>query len=298
MRGAKLGKTWQLHGMMLPGVALVLVFMYLPLPGIVLAFKDFIPSRGIFGSEWVGLETFEYMMYLPDSLQVFWNTLKIAFLKIVFNFPVPILVAVLLNEVRKAAFKRTVQTMIYLPHFLSWVILSGIFIDLFSQTGIVNQALGWFGAKPIFFMGDPGHFIRMLVATDVWKNFGYSTIIYLAAITGIDESLYESAVIDGANRFKQVLHITLPSLGPIILLVLTLSLGGILDAGFDQVFNMYNPLVWSTADIIDTYVYRLAIVDANYSLGTAIGLLKSVVGFILIVTSYLLARKYSDYTIF
>jgi len=298
MRSAKLGKTWQLHAMMLPGIVLVFIFMYGPLPGIVLAFKDFIPSRGIFGSEWVGLETFEYMLLLPDSVQVFWNTLRIAFLKILFNFPVPILVAVLLNEVRLTFFKRSVQTMIYLPHFLSWVILSGIFIDLFSQTGIVNRALGWFGAEPIFFMGDPEHFIRMLVGTDVWKNFGYSTIIYLAAITGIDDALYESAVIDGANRFKQIWHITIPCLSPIILLVLTLSLGGILDAGFDQVFNLYNPLVWSTADIIDTYVYRLAIVDANYSLGTAIGLLKSVVGFVLIVSSYLLAKKYSGYTIF
>jgi putative aldouronate transport system permease protein len=298
MRSLRLARTWQLHAMMLPGIVLVFIFMYGPLPGIVLAFKDFIPSKGIFGSEWVGLETFEYMMNLPDSMQVFGNTLKIAFLKIIFNFPVPIIVAILLNEVRKAVFKRTMQTMIYLPHFLSWVILSGIFIDLFSQTGIINQVLGWFGAKPIFFMGDPKHFLQMLIATDVWKNFGYSTIIYLAAITGIDESLYESAVIDGANRFKQIWHITVPGLAPIILLVLTLSLGGILDAGFDQVFNLYNPLVWSTSDIVDTYVYRLAIVDANYSLGTAIGLLKSAVGFILIVSSYLLARKYSDYTIF
>ncbi|MBB3111757.1 putative aldouronate transport system permease protein [Paenibacillus phyllosphaerae] len=298
MRGAKLGRSWQLHVMMMPGILLVLVFMYGPMPGIVLAFKDFIPTKGIFGSDWVGLETFAYMMDLPDSMQVFWNTLKIAFLKIVFNFPIPIIVAILINEVRKAVFKRTVQTMIYLPHFLSWVILSGIFIDLFSQTGIVNKALGLFGISPIFFMGEPGHFIKLLIATDVWKNFGYSTIIYLAAITGIDDSLYESARIDGANRFKQIWHITLPGLSPIILLVLTLSLGGILDAGFDQVFNMYNPLVWSSSDIIDTYVYRLAIVEANYSLGTAIGLLKSVVGFVLIVTSYLIAKKYSDYTIF
>ncbi len=293
-----MSKTWQLHLMMVPGMLLVFLFLYGPLPGLVLAFKDFIPSKGIFGSEWIGLETFRYMIELPDSYQIFWNTLYIAVLKIIFNFPFPILVAILLNEVRRAVFKRTVQTLIYLPHFLSWVILSGIFIDLFSQSGIINQFLGLFGVKPIYFMGDTHYFIKMLIATDVWKNFGYSTIIYLAAITGIDESLYESAVMDGANRFKQIVHITLPGLAPVILLVLTLSLGSILDAGFDQVFNLYNPLVYSRADIIDTYVYRLAFTDANYSLGTAIGLLKSVVGFILIVIGYRLAKRYSDYSIF
>lgn len=298
VRSIRLMKSWQLHAMMLPGIVLVVIFMYGPLPGIVLAFKDFIPTKGIFGSDWVGLDTFKYMIALPDSIQILWNTLKIAMLKIVFNFPVPIIVAILINEVRRNVFKRSIQTFIYLPHFLSWVILSGIFIDLFSQTGIVNKALALFGAGPYFFMGDPAHFIKLLISTDVWKNFGYSTIIYLAAITGIDGALYESAVIDGANRFKQIWHITIPSLVPIILLVFTLSLGGILDAGFDQIFNMYNPLVWSSADVIDTYVYRLAIIEANYSLGTAIGLLKSVVGFILVVSSYLIARKYSDYSIF
>lgn len=291
-------KTWQLHLMLLPGMVLILIFSYLPLQGIAIAFKDFIPTKGIWGSPWVGLDFFEYMFKMPDTGRVFYNTLKIAALKIFFNFPVPILVALLLNEVRHAGVKRAIQTMVYLPYFISWVILSGIIIDVFSQSGIVNQFLGIFGVDKIFFLGDNRYFVSLIVGTDVWRSFGYGTVIYLAAITGIDETLYESAVIDGANRFRQTLYITLPSIAPIITLMLILSLGNVLNAGFDQIFNLYNPLVYKTGDIIDTFVYRIALVEANYSLGTAVGLLKSVVSFALITTSYFLANKFSDYTIF
>lgn len=291
-------QTWQLNLMLLPGMILIILFSYVPLQGLLIAFKDFIPSRGIWGSEWVGLSIFEYMFRMPDTGRIFFNTLYIALLKIIVNFPIPIIVALMLNEVRNAYFKRTVQTLIYLPYFISWVILSGIVIDLFSQTGIVNRFIGFFGVEPVFFLGSNKHFVSMLVGTDVWKNFGYGTVIYLAAITGVDESLYESAVLDGANRWKQTLHITLPGIAPIVFLMLILSLGNVLNAGFDQIFNLYNPLVYKTADIIDTFVYRIALVDANYSLGTAVGLLKSVVTFILIAASYKLANKFSDYTLF
>ncbi|MGN0994469.1 MAG: ABC transporter permease [Butyricicoccus sp.] len=277
---------------------LVFIFMYVPLTGIIIAFKDFYPGLGIWGSPWVGLENFKYMMSLPDIGQIMWNTFFIAVLKIIVNFPIPIIVALLLNEVRCKFFKRFTQTVIYLPYFISWVILSGIIIDMFSVSGIVNQFLGLFGIDPKFFLGDNNYFVGLLVGTDVWKNFGYGTVVYLAAITGIDESLYESAVIDGASRFKQTIYITIPSIAPIIMLMLILSLGNVLNAGFDQIFNLYSAPVYETADIIDTFVYRISMVEANYSLGTAVGLLKSVVSFALIAFSYFLANRYTDYTIF
>lgn len=291
-------KNWQLHLMMLPGLIFILVFKYMPLGGITIAFKEFLPGKGIWGSPWVGLENFEYMLALPDTKRILWNTLFIAAAKILVNFPVPIIVSILLNEVRGHRFKRTVQTIIYLPYFISWVILAGIIQDLFAKEGMINQFLGLFGASPVFFLGDKYAFLGVLIGTDVWKNFGYNTVVYLAAITGIDETLYEAAKIDGANRFQQIWNVTLPGIAPIVTLMLILNLGNVLNAGFEQIFNLYNPLVYETADIIDTFVYRISLIEANYSLGTAVGLLKSVVSFILIVTSYKIANKYSDYTVF
>lgn len=290
--------NWQLHAMILPGIILIIIFKYIPLGGISIAFKDFYPGKGIFGSDWVGFKNFEYMFDLPDTARVLWNTLKIAVLKIAVNFPIPIIVAILLNEVRSKHFKKSVQTIIYLPYFISWVILSGIILDVFALDGLVNSFLQGLGMDPVFFLGNNNTFVGLLVGTDVWKSFGYGTVVYLAAITGLDESLFEAARIDGANRFKQIIHITIPSIAPIIMLMSILSLGNVLNAGFEQVFNLYNPLVYESADIIDTFVYRISLVEANYSLGTAVGLLKSVVSFILIVFSYKLANKYSDYTIF
>lgn len=291
-------RNWQLHMMMLPGMIFIFLFKYMPLGGITIAFKEFLPGKGIWGSPWVGMENFEYMMALPDTKRVLWNTLFIAAAKIIVNFPVPIIVSILLNEIRSQKYKRTVQTIIYLPYFISWVILSGIIQDLFARGGIINQFLKMFGSSSIFFLGDKHAFIGVLIGTDVWKNFGYNTVVYLAAITGIDENLFEAARIDGANRFQQIWNVTLPGIAPIVTLMLILNLGNVLNAGFEQVFNLYNPLVYETADIIDTFVYRISLVEANYSLGTAVGLLKSVVSFILIVTSYSIANKYSDYTVF
>ena len=291
-------KDWQLHLMILPGLLFILIFKYMPLGGITIAFKEFLPGKGIWGSPWVGLENFEYMLALPDTKRVMWNTLFIAAAKILINFPVPIIISILLNEVKNHRFKRSVQTIIYLPYFISWVILAGIIQDLFAKEGLINQFLGIFGAEPVFFLGNKYAFLGVLIGTDVWKNFGYNTVVYLAAITGIDETLYEAAKIDGANRFQQILNVTLPGIAPIVVLMMILNLGNVLNAGFEQIFNLYNPLVYETADIIDTFVYRISMVEANYSLGTAVGLLKSVVSFILIVTSYKIANKYSDYTVF
>lgn len=291
-------KDWQLHLMILPGLLFILIFKYMPLGGITIAFKEFLPGKGIWGSPWVGLENFEYMLALPDTKRVMWNTLFIAAAKILINFPVPIIISILLNEVKNHRFKRSVQTIIYLPYFISWVILAGIIQDLFAKEGLINQFLGIFGAEPVFFLGNKYAFLGVLIGTDVWKNFGYNTVVYLAAITGIDETLYEAAKIDGANRFHQIWNVTLPGIAPIVVLMMILNLGNVLNAGFEQIFNLYNPLVYETADIIDTFVYRISLVEANYSLGTAVGLLKSVVSFILIVTSYKIANKYSDYTVF
>lgn len=291
-------KDWQLHLMILPGLLFILIFKYMPLGGITIAFKEFLPGKGIWGSPWVGLENFEYMLALPDTKRVMWNTLFIAAAKILINFPVPIIISILLNEVKNHRFKRSVQTIIYLPYFISWVILAGIIQDLFAKEGLINQFLGIFGAEPVFFLGNKYAFLGVLIGTDVWKNFGYNTVVYLAAITGIDETLYEAAKIDGANRFQQIWNVTLPGIAPIVVLMMILNLGNVLNAGFEQIFNLYNPLVYETADIIDTLVYRISLVEANYSLGTAVGLLKSVVSFILIVTSYKIANKYSDYTVF
>lgn len=288
-----------LHIMLIPGVILTFIFSYIPIAGIVIAFQKFSPARGVFRSEWVGWENFEYMFNMPNFGSVLWNTIYIALIKIIMNLIVPILVALLLNEVGNAIFKRSVQTIIYFPHFLSWVILSGIFIDVLSPSdGIVNQFLKSLGLDPIFFLGDAGWFPYTLVLTDIWKNFGYGTIVYLAALTSIDPHLYEAATVDGANRWQQTWHVTLPGMLPIIMLMTVLSLGNVLNAGFEQVFNLYSPMVYSTGDIIDTLVYRLGLIDAQFGVATAVGLFKSAISFVLIVLANWLADRYAGYRVF
>lgn len=284
--------------MMLPGVILLLIFATVPLFGLVIAFQNYIPAKGILGSKWVGLEWFEYMVQIPDSMEILGNTLIIAISKIVAGIVVSVLFALLLNEIRCRSYKRVIQTIVYMPHFLSWVILGGVFVSMFSLDGIVNMALKSLGIEPVMFMASNTWFRPILILTETWKEFGYGAIIYLAALTGIDPSLYEAAAIDGASRWKQLLHVTLPALLPTIVLMTTLSLGNVLNAGFDQIFNMYNPLVYPTADIIDTYVYRMGLVDLQFSFGTAVGLLKSVVSIVLISLSYFLAYRFAGYRIF
>lgn len=287
------------HLMLIPGVVLTLIFSYVPIAGIVIAFQKFQPSKGIFSSKWIGFDNFEYMLNMPNFTSVLWNTVFIAVIKIIAGLIVPIVFALLLNEVANAFFKRTVQTIIYFPHFLSWVILGGIVVDILSpSSGIVNQFLGYIGIKPIFFLGNENWFPYTLVISDTWKSFGYGTIIYLAALTAINQQLYEAAVVDGANRWKQTLHVTLPGMMPIITLMTVLSLGDVLNAGFEQVFNLYSPMVYSTGDIIDTFVYRIGLIEAQYGVATAVGLFKSVIAFGLIVWSNKLANKYAGYRVF
>ncbi|MFC5648636.1 ABC transporter permease [Paenibacillus solisilvae] len=286
--------------MLLPAVFFTFVFSYVPIAGLVIAFQDYKPWLGFIKSEWVGLAHFQFMFDYRDSKQVIWNTFLIALLKIVFTTFASIFFAVLLNEMRKAVFKRTVQTLVYLPHFLSWVILGGILIDLLSvDGGLINRVLSsWFGIEPIFFLGNGNWFRFTVILSDIWKEFGFGTIIFLASLAGINPALYEAAEVDGANRWKQTLHITFPSIIPIIVVVITLSLGNILNAGFDQIFNLYNPMVYEKGDIIDTFVYRMGIVNGDFSFSTAIGMFKSVVGMLLIILSYRLAYKFANYRVF
>ncbi|RAV19571.1 ABC transporter permease [Paenibacillus contaminans] len=295
----KMIRQLPLHFMLLPGIILVLIFSYVPMIGIVIAFQEFVPARGLFGSEWVGLDNFKYAFELPDFRIVLRNTVFISFMKIIAGLLASLVTALLLNEIGKLWFKRGVQTVIYLPHFLSWVILGGILIDILSpSTGIVAQVLSAFGIEPVFFLGKNAWFPYVVVFSDIWKEFGFNTIVYLAAITSINPTLYEAARIDGANRWKQTWHITLPGMRPIIILLATLSLGNVLNAGFDQIFNLYSPAVYESGDIIDTMVYRMGLVDFQYGLATAIGLFKSVVSLVLISTSYWLAYRFANYRIF
>ena len=303
LQGTRKRKKWNsevfsYHLMLFPGIILLLIFTVVPLFGIVMAFQNFIPTKGIFGSEWVGLENFRYMFVMPDSMQIFWNTIVIAVSKIVFGLIASVIFALLLNEVKNVIFKKTVQTIVYMPYFLSWVILGSVFTGMLSLDGAVNHMLESLNIEPIMFLGSNQWFRSVLVATDTWKNFGYGAIVYLAALLAIDQNLYEAAAIDGASRFKQLIHITLPALVPTIVLMSTLNLGNILNAGFDQVFNLYNPMVYETGDIIDTFVYRMGLVDMQYSLSTAVGLLKSVASSILIILSNYLARRFAGYHIF
>ena len=289
-----------LHLMLLPALALLIIYSYGPMVGLKIAFEKFIPAKGLFGNQkFIGLNNFTYLLALPGAMRALRNTVVIAVWKIVLNLVVPIIVALLINEVRSARFRKIVQTVIYLPHFLSWIILSGILIDMLSpSTGLINKFLGLFGLGPYFFLGSNDLFQGTIIFTDIWKEFGYGTIVYLAAITSIDPSLYESATVDGANKLQQTWHITLPGMRMIIVLMMVLSLGNVLNAGFDQVFNLYSVSVYETGDIIDTFIYRIGLIDAQYGVATAMGLFKSLVSTVFVSVSYFAAYKFANYRIF
>lgn len=285
--------------MLVPAVILVGIYSYGSMVGTVIAFQKFNMGNGLFGSEWVGLKNFENLFSMPNFGQVIFNTVAISLAKMVLGIIVPVVFALMLNEVGRTGIKRTYQTMVYLPHFLSWIILAGIFNDIFSpSSGIVNQLLGLIGIEPIFFLGSQTWFPITMVITDVWKGFGFGSVIYLAALTGIDQNLYEAAQIDGANRIKQTIHITLPGILSTIVLMTVLSMANILNGGFDQIYNLYSPAVYTTGDILDTFVFRLGIENAQHALSTAAGLFKSGVSLIFIVASYKLADRFAGYKIF
>ncbi|MBO9605202.1 MAG: sugar ABC transporter permease [Paenibacillaceae bacterium] len=288
-----------LHLLIWPGLVMLIVYHYGPMIGIVMAFQNYYPTMGIRGSEWVGLDNFTYLFSLPDTMNVLRNTLSISLMKIAAGLLAPISMALLINEVRITAFKRSVQTMIYLPHFLSWVIAGGILIDILSPSkGIVNQLLASLGIEKIYFLGNNDWFQYVIVSSDQWKEFGFSTIVYLAALTGIDPSLYEASAIDGAGRWRQTWHVSLPGMRPIVFLLMTLSLGNVLNAGFEQVYILYSPQVYEKGDIIDTMVYRMGLVQLQYSMAAAVGLFKAVVSLALVSISYWLAYRFAKYRIF
>jgi putative aldouronate transport system permease protein len=283
--------------MMIPALTYIIGYKFVPLFGLIIAFKDFSIFLGdtildsILQSPWVGLHHFTNLFGKPDFLRVFSNTLIISLYKIIILFPIPVAIAILLNELGGQIFKRTVQTVIYLPHFLSWVVVFGIFYSLLSSDGIINTLLNSLGGKRILFFMDMSLFRGLLVVTDGWKEAGWGTVVYLAAITGINEELYEAAAIDGANRFKRIIHITIPEIMPVIALMLIMRVGKILEAGFEQVLIMYNPTVYQVGDIIQTYIYRIGIGQMNYSQATAFGLFDSIVAFILVVSSNMACKK-------
>ena len=283
---------WQLVLMFLPVIFALVMFHYIPMYGIIIAFKNFKLSKGILGSEWVGLLQFQKMLKMPSFKEVFGNSIKISLLKTLFGFPAPILLSLLINEINSMPFKKTVQTISYLPHFLSWVVLGGLFRNFLSpSTGFVNDIIKAFGGEPIFFIADPKYFVGVLIVTDIWKGVGWGTIIYLACIAGISPELYEAAKVDGANRLQRMLHITLPGLIPVISIQFILHSGSLVNAGFDQIFNLYNENVYRVADIIDTYVYRKGLIDQQYSFSAAVGLFKNVISFALVLMTNVIVKK-------
>lgn len=277
-------RHWQLYAMFLPAAILLLIFNYGPMYGAVLAFKDFTPRAGILGSEWIGLENFKTLFSNPYFFTVLKNTLKISFLKFLVGFPVPIILALLMNEVGSSKFKRTIQTVSYLPYFISWVVVSGILIDICSiEGGIINELIQFFGGEAINFFGNGKAFLGLLIVSDIWKGAGWGTIIYFAALSGIDPAIYEASMIDGANRWQRIRYIIIPSLVPAISINLLLTCQNFMYAGFDQVFNLYNRTLYESADIIDTYIYRIGITDGKYEMSTALGLFNSVITITLIL---------------
>lgn len=284
--------------MCVPGVLWMIFFNIVPMFGIVMAFQKFNPSKGLFGSPWVGLKNFQYLFMMSDSTRVIANTLLIATSKVVLNLIIPLIFALMLNEVRSLRYKKAIQTAVYLPHFLSWIILSSVVLNLFSLNGVVNKVLGVLNVEPVIWFGESAYFRQLVVFTDVWKEFGFNAVIFMAALASIDPTYYEAAAIDGCSKWRSIFKITLPCIASTVVVVGVLGLSNVLNAGFDQVYNLYNPMVYATGDILDTWVYRMGLVNLQFSLATTAGLLKSVVSFVLIVTSYVLAYKLADYRVF
>ncbi|PWW05238.1 carbohydrate ABC transporter membrane protein 1 (CUT1 family) [Paenibacillus cellulosilyticus] len=299
---AALRYVWKhryMYLMLVPAVIYYIIYHYVPMYGAVIAFKDFSITKGIMGSPWAGFEHFQYLFGLDKFWRVFWNTVQISLLRLVFGFPLPLIVALLLNEVRRQLFKRSIQTIIYLPHFISWVILGGLMVNLLAlDSGAVNSMLHGIGIGPIGFMSDPTYFRGTLIGSMIWKEFGWGTVIYMAALAAVNPQLYEAAMMDGANRWQRMLHITLPGIKSTIIILLILRLGSMMEAGFEQILILYNPAVYSVSDIIDTYVYRIGVTEGQFSIAAAVGLFKSVINFTLLIIANRLARMTGEQGIY
>lgn len=284
-----------LYILTIPGIAYFLIFKYAPMYGIIIAFKDYVPILGIGGSKWVGLENFRDFFINPDFFRIMGNTLILSFLNITLTFPAPIILALLLNEIRSSIYKRVVQTMVYVPHFLSWTIVVSLTFVLFSiNGGAVTELVQHLTGREIDFLADPNWFRPMIILQEIWKGVGWGTIIYLAALSGVDQEQYEAAIMDGAGRFQRVWHITLPAIRSTVVIMLILKVGSILSTGFDQIYLMTNALNRPVADVFDTYVYMMGITQGAYSYSTAVGLFKSVIGIILVLSTNKIANKLGE----
>ena len=288
---------YELYLFLIPGLVFALLFRLLPMSKIVIAFQQFKPLKGIGASEWVGLDQFRKMFSDPQVWQVIRNTLEINLLQVLVCIPLPMFLAIMLNEINLLPLKKGIQTIIYIPHFFTWVIVYSIFFIIFGSSGLVNSTIRSLGGDTVLFFTKGGWFRFLLVLSSAWKGAGWGTIVYLSAITAISSEIYEAATIDGASKMQQVRHITLPSLLPTMVLMLTIRLGSVLSGGFDQVLVFYNPTVYQTADILGTYVYRLGIGQANFSYAAAVGLFESVVGLIFVLGSNLLSKRISGRTV-
>lgn len=294
----RFSKEWPLHLMIVPAFVITLIFSYGPIYGLIMAFQNFTPAQGFQNSPFVGLDNFRWIFSQPAFIRTIYNTLFISLFKIALGTAASVIFALLLNEIGNVFFKRLFQTIVYIPHFISWIILAGIMQIILSSDGMVNSVIMAMGGNAVPFLASPSIFPWTMIWSDVWKGFGFGTVVYLATITSIDPELYQSAVIDGAGRLKQTHYITLPMLGPIIVLMVTLALGSVLSAGFDQIYNLYHPVVYSTGDIIDTYIFRLGLQGGQFSIAAAVGLFRSVVSLIMISVSLYTAYKFANYRIF
>lgn len=292
-----LNRSKYLYMLFLPGFVIFVIFKLIPMTGILIAFQDYTFKDGIFGSDWVGLANFKMVFRNKDFYTVLRNTIVISTLKIIIGFPFPIILALIYNEIKEGPFKTITQSITYLPHFFSWVVLGGLIMNLLSpSSGVVNEIISALGGKPIYFLSSKKWFVPILIISDIWAQIGWGSIIYLAAICSISPDFYEAAMLDGATKRQKMINITIPCIMPTIITMFILNLGGILNAGFDQIFNLYNPAVYDVADIIDTYVYREGIGNYRYSYSTAISLFKTIVGTVMIVVSNYIVKKLSDDT--
>lgn len=288
----------EIYIMLIPVIAFYIVFKYFPMYGVTIAFQDYVPSLGMSGSEWIGFEHFVDFFTSRKFFSVLKNTLVISISSLVFCFPAPIILALLMNELRNKIFTRTVQTITYLPHFISLVVICGLIKSFTANTGFISSIVALFGGEPTTMLNNPKLFVPIYIISEIWQATGWGSIIYLAALTGVDQQLYEAAMIDGAGRWKQTINITIPSIMPTIVIMLILKIGNILNVGYEKIILLYNPLIYDTADVISTYVYREGLLNQNYGYSTAVGLFNSLINFLLLVAANYMSKRYTDTGLF
>ncbi len=288
-------RDWQIYVMLAPMVIWFIIFLYKPMYGLQVAFKDYSIFRGVAASPWIGIEHFETLFANSQFLRAVKNTIFISALSLIFGFPVPIFLALMFNEIINAIYKKTAQTIVYLPHFISTVIIAGIVITAFSPSaGIINTVIGWFGIDPIYFLTKPEWFRPIFIGSGIWQEAGFSSIIFLAAIAGVNPSLYESAVVDGASRWQMMWKITIPSIMPTIIIMLIIRIGNLMEVGFELIILLYQPATYQTADVINTFIYRQGLQGGQYDLAAAAGLFNAVIAFVLVMAANSLSRRYSQ----